>query len=109
MHSFGFCSCTSPVPVAGIDYEAPTEIQLAYSSSSSASMSFEVTIKSDNHTERREFFEVAIRSFFVRSNTDSTQQLLTEQERNRIVISPERAQIFITDSMLITFMKHFTW
>ena len=54
-----------------------------------------MTIKSDNHTECREFFEVAIKDVLVRSG--NIQQSLTEQERNRIIISPDRAQVIITD------------
>ena len=82
--------------VAGVDYEAPATVQLAFSSSSSASMSFDVTINPDERIECREFFEVIIKGFLIRRNVGGTQQSLTEQEKNRIVISPDRTRVFIT-------------
>ena len=86
----------SPIFVASIDYEAPATVQLAFSSSSSASVSFDVTISPDERIECREFFEVIIKGFLVRRNVGGTQQSLTEQEKNRIVISPDRTRVFIT-------------
>ena len=96
--------------LAGLDYDGVAAAQLVYSSSSSASASFDVTINSDDLTELREFFQTIITGFFV-SRTDAPQLSLSDQERSRIVIIIPSARVYIIDAdskklRLATFSAH---
>ena len=82
------------IVLAGLDYRQVNGTQLTYNSTST-SASFGLTIYPDEITEQREFFEVTITNFTIQRY--GTQIPLTDQERNRIQISVDRARVFITN------------
>ncbi len=81
---------------AGLDYlpfGAPQ--QLNFDGVTSAMYS--VSILSDDLTELTEFFEGILTGFSVSSPRIPTPLLLLDQERGRIQLSPDRAQVNILD------------
>jgi hypothetical protein len=81
------------VLLAGSDYESVQAAVLTYSSASTRSQSFTVTILTDSLTELTEFFEVIISIRLFDSGGDEIN--LVPQLSGRVEI--DRAQVFIND------------
>jgi hypothetical protein len=84
--------------VADSDYESVQAAVLTYSSVSTKSQSFMVTIFNDSFTELREFFEAIIRRDSIRLFDLGGDEInLMPQLSDRISVAIDRVRVFIND------------
>ena len=69
--------------------------QLSFSGNSTSEW-LPVHIVADNMTEPQEFFEVVLSGVEI-EDASGVEQVLTEEDRARIIFGQKRARIFITD------------
>ena len=79
------------------DYTTVEPFRVSFSSSSSTSQSFEVTIVDDSQIEPREFFNIIISGYKV-TDSDQNTQNLTDQDSSRILIANNTIRVFIINS-----------
>ena len=79
--------------LAGDDYSTFEPFQISLSN---ASRSFEVTINDNSLIEPTEFFDIVISGYVV-TDSDQDIQHLTDQERDRVLVTNNRTRVFIID------------